>query len=272
MKKIIIRFSLTFLLVAAFFSSCKLTISDEKLFPKPTCEITEDVVTISVSKHSSNTSYINIYRQDVDLSSTINIGIIYPSAFSSGTNIYTFKDSLIVKTHKYKYYARYYIDGEYKKTDWSDEIVASDGYLNVTDIQYALGSASFVFNEDDSSLTLHGSITPPSITDFATKYSNMLILQNSNSTKVFKIGNVSDGDSIYLKNILPSDFIGKNITILGICGQRIESVSSTDNRIKNVIWTESIEVDIDGISDNTISIPENSASNGLDYSRQLNKN
>lgn len=280
MKKNFIRFSVIFLFGAVLFTSCNITIAEEKLLTKPNCESTDGKVTIGIRKHSSETSYIQIYKQDITYEDqpVVNLGLIYPDDLSPDGDVYFFTDTFVVNEHTYKYYVRYLIAGEYLKTEWSDEIKISNTLTSEDLFTYNTNDAYFSFNEEDYSLTIQGNVILPSLENYEIAFNNMIIVSNGTQTKVFPIISVTAGTVINLKALLTSEFLNTNITIQGICGQKTEytevdpEVSSEEPRVTRITWTPSANMKISGYSENTIYISSSNEYEGFDYSRQLNKN
>ena len=66
MKKLVL---LTLSLLSLLAISCKMTIKDQDLFERPEISSSATGFTIIISKYSSDTKYINVYRKDVTSSS-----------------------------------------------------------------------------------------------------------------------------------------------------------------------------------------------------------
>lgn len=261
-----IRLSLSFVLLICF-AGCNISIEEEHLLPKPTCSVDSSSITISITKKSSDTEYINIYRQDTTNTNNeiINIGLIYPKNDPRAGESYIFKDSLIYTGHKYKYYARYCNNGEYKKTEWSDEIQATGGYTDER-LKYAASSASLTLETTDYTLKINGTISAPQITNISS-YSPVIVLKTANRTSAFEIPSTNTNQIISLRGLLPPEFIGKPVTIIGICAQQKELSTATEPKITHIHWTEAAEIRLEDHSDKTFTIPSLDGANGFDYSK-----
>ena len=71
MKKGTFVFYTLFLFLCFFISACKVEVQDQKLLQKPDIDISDKQVTLIIHKISSTTGYINIYRQDVPMLTTL---------------------------------------------------------------------------------------------------------------------------------------------------------------------------------------------------------
>ena len=111
------------------FSSCKLKIEDESLYDKPAVHVTENQVTVVISKVNVDTKYINIYRRDKQNDEVYNIGILFhPEALLEDNKNYIYVDSLVKENHSYDYRVRYRINDEYFYSEWSNKIEIKTGY------------------------------------------------------------------------------------------------------------------------------------------------
>lgn len=276
-----IRLSVFFILTAIFLTGCNITIEDEYKLASPTCDIDAgNCISISLKKYSTDTEYINIYRQDVTREDypgeILSIGLIYPKKLSDEVATNTFKDFLVKKGHTYRYYARIFDGKEYTKTEWSNSVeipATSNCYDNSDNLTYNTRGVEFSYRKDDHTFTVNGNITLPdaSFSNFTTEYLPAIILETSSNTEAFILPDISDGAVISIRGIISSKFLDKDIKVVGICGQKTELVEGSDN-VKRVIWTDPVEVKIKNARDNTIFIESAGNTEGYNYSRQLNKN
>ena len=258
--------------------SCNIKIEDSELFDKPLVNVTAKQVTLIIPKMSNDTDYINVYRRDKQNDKVINIGIIYPDAIENDGKNYSYIDELVKKGHSYDYRTRYHTNGEYFYSEWSDNIEIKTTYNFYADadvLLYKPGSAYLLYNKDDYSLTITGTITEPSaIPNFSTEYFPMLIIKSKKATQVFKIPSIADTYKIPLRTILPLDFMDTPITIEGLVGQKniyVDPDAPDDEKeAKTVIWTEPAAIDVQGAgSEKKITVKSQSGNEGLDYGRKI---
>ena len=263
------------IIAGSFLLSCNISITDEVELPKPTCEATGSSIIISLSQHSVDTEYINIYRQDVSnpLSLIENVGIIFPKSYDDDTRTYLFTDSLIFKDHIYKYYARYYDGHEYLSTKWTEEITAIDGFSSADSTVYVINNAYFSLNLSDYTFTVHGTISNPSIPNFESDYKPAIILRTKDATQVFEVESISDGKVISIKGIIPQSFYDKTIELVGICGQKKEHINpeDTESAFCRIIWTSPSVINIEDNVNNSFTISSSNGVKGYDYSRKIAK-
>lgn len=248
--------------------SCKLKIEDEELYDKPGVRtVNNDRVMVTIPKMSSDTEHINIYRRDKANNNVVTIGLLYhPEALENDNKNYIFEDTLVLKSHKYDYRARYKISGKYYKTEWSSSVTVSDGIPATQTIKYTTSGARLIYSRDSShTLTIDGTITPPSFTGFSTGgYVPMLIVEGGGKSQTIRLGStITSGTVISLPNILPPSFKNKNIKIKGIVGQTEFPRNGTTKGIK---WTEPASIDVvNAGSDRILNIPTNTSGDGTDY-------
>lgn len=263
--KNLFKLSFSFLFALIFFG-CNISIEDEILLDKPNCVYSDGKITVVLAEKSSDTQYINLYRQDVTADDEItNIGVLFPTDEAT----YIFVDKLIYKNHEYKYYARYCEGKEYFKTEWSNSITTDDGYDESSSLKYDVTASHLSLNTNDYTLKIEGTIVVPGITDFATEFTPMIIMQNETKTQVFSINSTSDGSIISLYGTVTSDYIGVPIKIVGICGQKVEYADAEKTKIQSITWTELSKIKLNNYTDNTFTITSGNSSNGFDYSRSF---
>ena len=277
-------------LIAFSLLSCKLKTEEEDLLDKPGVSITENQVTLIIPKTSNDTKYINIYRRDKQTEEIVNIGMVYhPQALGNDNKNYIFIDTLIQKNHAYDYRVRYCTSGEYYYSAWSDKIYIEESY-NAYDesvhLAYRTPGCSFLYEPTDYSLTINGTVQAPDFPEFSTQnFKPMLIVENSESTQVLEIANTDHNYKIPLRSLLPADFLDTDISFKGIVAQKTiydddttdpleDNDYNNDGRpdeeklIKVVIWTPSTAMEIYPKSAETVNIPSQSGTTGLDYGRK----
>lgn len=263
------------IIAGSFLLSCNITIQDEILLAKPTCEPNSSNIIITLARNSVDTEYINIYRQDTLIPDApiYNIGIIFPKSYGEDSKTYIFSDSLIFKDHTYKYYARYFDGKEYLNTNWSNEVKASDGLPTDTAISYLINNAFVTYNENEYTLTFHNEISNPTIPDFEQNFKPSIIFKTEKSTQIFELESIANGKTIFIKSIIPPIFYDTPIELVGLCGQKTERINPEDGEsaIKRIVWTMPSKIQIEDNSSNTISIPSTTGINGYDYSRKIAK-
>ena len=312
----IISVSIALVVFSIAISSCNFKFGDPSLLTEPTVDYANSILTISIPRQSKSTQYINVYRQDVtdakedeyDSVDIINIGLILPENLTSGGNSFQFQDSLVKKSHKYRYRVRYCESSGYYSTEWSDPVEISSGQAYKSDdvLTYTADGLSFDYDETYFTLTLNGPVTSPSvISDFA-DYTPALIVKivDSQTVKVFEISSesITTQKAISLRGILTSDFFDSNIQILGIVAQKkqyanedsdvdIDSLSSDDSSssstegetsseseeeedekpIMRIIWTEPVSIPVTGHDDNILSLSAYTSTEVFDFSQSVNK-
>lgn len=278
MKKGTSLFFISIAILGITLFSCKLKIEDTDLYDAPLAHITESQITIVIPKMNSDTKYINIYRRDkTDNNEIINIALLYqPLALEKDNKTFIYTDSLVLQNHSYDYMVRYYSDGEYYYSAWSEIIEVETGtysYPAGTSLKFETSGAKLIYEKSNHTLTINGTITIPGITNFATEYYPMLIIKSETATQTFLISSIADGTDIPLVGMLPQEFLDTDITIQGIVGQKLEfdDISKPVNewQLKSVSWTEPAPITVIGAgSSKIINIPSQNGSEGFDYSRK----
>lgn len=263
-----------FSLISIFLSGCKngITVTETNLKKRPDIEYSEGGITLTARKIGNDEDYIIFYRRNVtseksdsyDKALTVNVGLIYTSALDQNNAVYIFEDTNLDTESKYQFMARYHEkSGKYYDTAWTDPIQPKNG----TPVKYDNTGVSFSYSESSKTLTLSSALNR------ITEYSPMLAVSNGEKALLFETPFNSETDEfnyIYnLAEILPSDFLDTEITILGIVGQKTEYVDpeATDKVIKKYIWTEPYRISISGNSNNTLTITSANGSTGIDYSK-----
>lgn len=273
MKRFLLFISLIF---TSLFMACNITVEDTSLLKAPDVETTSSGIGIRLSVLNSDTNYINIYRIDVTDNTknenAVNIGMIFPKVIGITNSSYFYEDLNVYQGHKYKYYARYKDDSDTYLTNESAVIKSNTGYPATARLKYGTNSVRFIFNEKNQTLRIHGNIKDPEINNFADEYVPVISVKCDDKSQVFELGSISDDEDINLRGILSSEFMDKEIQILGLLGQKKE-IQENDKlteiksqQIKKIIWTEPAEIDIAGYNNGKITIKSDSGTNGYDYS------
>ena len=281
MKKGTSFFYLLIAILTITFSSCTLKVEDEDLYDKPGVNVTDNQVTLIIPKISNDTKYVNVYRRDLQKDDEVNIGILYhPLALENDNKNYCYIDTLIKKEHSYEYRVRYYDGSNYNYSEWTDSIYIESTYKAYPESQnlsYDANNASLIYERTDYTLTFSGSIIPPDFPEFTSEgYKPMLIVKNPDTIQAFELSSIaSNSTPVSLRGMLPNEFLDTEITILGIVGQKTvyEDPNKPDDekQMKMVIWTEPTEIPVSGSgSSNIITIPAQTGTAGLDYSRKAN--
>jgi len=261
------------------FFSCNVDIKDTNLLIKPDIDISTQQTIVIVHKVNNDSSYINIYRQEVsnddEVKPVYNIGLLYPKSIDTNEITYRFIDELVFKDTSYRYRARYCDEDGYHYTDWSNVIKVESNFPTAYDSNKKIvytgpSDIGFTFDEINYTLKLSAALTAPEIQSF-TDYQPMLIVNNGVNTQVFKISSdcLTNRQAITLKDRLPIDFLDRNIIIEGVLAQKYEYINpeadAASRIIKSIHWTLPTKIKVNGYSDNIICIPSSLASSGLDY-------
>ncbi len=289
MKKGTSFFYISLALLTITLFSCKLKMEEEDLYDKPGVNVTNKQITLIIPMVSKETKYINVYRKDKQNDKIINIGALYhPQALENDSKNYCYIDSLITKEHTYEYRVRYYIDGEYYYSEWSDSIYIENEYSAYDEdvvLRYKANGASLIYEPTDYSLSFDGTVQTPDFTEYSSDhYKPMLIVQSDKYTQAFELPAIADNTQIALRSMLPADFLDTDIKIKGIVAQKTIYADGTTDELedndnnndnepdkeklkKTVIWTEPLELDLYGAgSAKVINIPSQTGSSGLDIS------
>lgn len=279
--------SLTLLSITLF--SCKLKIEEEDLYDKPGVKVTKNQITLIIPMVSKETKYVNVYRKNKQNDKVINIGVLYhPQAIENDGKNYCYIDSLVNKKHSYEYRVRYYIDGQYYYSEWSDSIYIEDNYNAYEEddvLKYKANGASLYYNKTDYTLSFIGDVELPDFSEYTSEnYKPMIIVQSSKYTQAFELPDIADDTLISLRSMLPADFLDTDITIKGIVAQKTIYEDGTTDELENndsngdgvpdkeklkklIIWTEPEELDLIGAgSAKKFNIPSQTGSSGLDIS------
>ena len=215
MKKGTSFFYISLALLTITLFSCKLKMEEEDLYDKPGVNVTNKQITLIIPMVSKETKYINVYRKDKQNDKIINIGALYhPQALENDGKNYCYIDSLITKEHTYEYRVRYYIDGEYYYSEWSDSIYIENEYSAYDEdkvLKYKANGASLIYEPADYSLSFDGTIQAPDFPEYTTdNYKAMIIFQSSKYTQAFELPE-DLSKPIALRSMLPADFLDTDI-------------------------------------------------------------
>ena len=260
MKKTGISLIIFAILTAVIYFGCKLDLSEDNYLDRPDVEVDTDTGTYEIRGKfiNSSTKSITIFRQDIQSSTNTpieRVAILFMEGLEDPDN-QTFKyvDERVIANGEYRYYLIFENkDGTRNRTKWSEKkLLSTGGASDEDDIAYAVSSAHFVFDEDDLTLTLDdnggsGSVTAPGntvITDID-DYDTALVFQAGDRTQVFKLSGTNPlANSIDLKSLLPEYYYNKEVTLLGIVGQKIETNSTNTEKLKCISWTKIAEIDV----------------------------
>ncbi len=285
-----IKYSILALGCIFAFSTCQLVeITESAKISRPDLTKSTSGIIVSLKNSMQDVKYVNIYRQEVtnyplESDSTFpieNIGLVFPS---SNDTTFVYKDDLVIKSKKYRYYARLYDEDEgYTLTKWTSGIEAANGIVSDSSdaLKYGIGSnTKLIYNSNDKKLTISGTILAPNaIEDFDDKFKPALVFSCANGTQAITFisdteneSPVHNGNEIHLLEILPSSFFNTDLEIKGIVAQYEEN--DDDDDLQRVIWTglSSIPVyDTDNrpIANNKIVIEVKYGAQGYDFSSSL---
>lgn len=280
MKKFVLTI-VSILLLSIGFSGCNLvSIQDKDLADAPGVAETSGGITLTIYRYSTDTRYINIYREDVSDTANgeiVNLGIIFPSAYGSDARSYLLEDKWIENGHKYQYMVRYAeADGLYYNSEWSSTATCSLS-LQEAGIKYDTTNSQFNYNKADYTLTIHGAPIAPALDSFtivedgdnSEKWKPVLAVKAGSVVQVFSLESIADNTIINLRGLLSAEFLNTEIQILGILGQKEIYTKPTDGStpvIKMILWTLVSEIPIEGYSGNLITITSESGTAGYDFS------
>ena len=268
------------LLICAFFTavllcSCNFNLSDKKYLERPDVYIKDGYFDIRGAYISSQTKCITIYSQDLtdrEDSEIERVAIIYPDGAEEKENqTFSHEDRMVVVNELYRYYLRFTdINGVRNRTEWSEpKKLASGGVDNHSLLCYDTHNLRYTFYPDTMVIKLRtGDFDAPAasaITDIA-KYNASLVFQYDDVIQTFEIDDTTD---VNLKALLPNDFLYKDITLLGIVGQRTVYNSKDTNVKERIMWTPLSPVAIENEAGNkldTIKLEPKYGQEGTDYS------
>lgn len=267
------RFIILYFSLLLFLSSCNFSYEPINQSSPPTVDYNNKAIVISIPKKINTAKYISIYRIDTTENSSNNeneniqnIGILYPQFSDTVGTAFIFYDSHILKNHSYKYQIRYTDSDEYIYTKWSNDIIAKDGYDSTTQMTYDTKNAYLSYDDTFYSLKISGKIIPPTIENFDEDFKPMLIIKTEEKTQVFPVQSIEEGTTLQLRGILPSSFLDRPITIVGIVPQKNTYVNSSISTNRAIDFDNNVSLGVDLSSTN-----ENSTENSNENNEQNNQ-
>ena len=273
------KYSKSLFIISAFLTifllaGCQFNLSKTQYLERPDITVENNRFLIIAPYISNQTESITIYRQDVeDTGKPIErVAILFPKGDDEPENqTFHYYDERILTNTKYSYYLRFKnYNGERNRTEWSEPKAVQTGAGSDAQLSY---NVTGVYRYDPATMTLtlkNGTFTPPDssvITDI-NAYNPALVFQAGDLMQVFDI---PDGDInlVHLKSVLPESFLYKDITLLGIVGQKTEYNIKDPTIPKKVSWTKISDikiVDSHDIRQTTIRLDPEHGNDGFDYS------
>ncbi len=270
------------LTIVSALIGCKFNLSDNKYLSRPDVDKKDSYIMIRGPYESSKLEYISVYKQDVTDSKNseiIRAGVIFPAGFNKEDQTYIFYDYNILYGRKYRYYVRFVEkDGSKNRTEWSNEIQSTDSNIKTSgSFKYTVPSdAVYIYDPGTFMLELPAGknfAIPDAIdnyTDPAKGYKAALVFEHDDVIQAFEISNPN---SVSLKELLPKDYLYVDIKLLGILGQKKEYQEDVEigkePELKYLIWTELADVKIENQAGNeikTIRMEPEHGEAGYDYS------
>lgn len=275
MKKTKISLLMCTFFTAVLLCSCNFNLSDKKYLERPDVYVKDGYFDIRGAYISSQTKCITIYRQDVtdrEDSEIERVAIIYPDGAEEKENqTFSHEDRMVVVNELYRYYLRFTdINGVRNRTEWSEpKKLTNGGVDNHSLLCYDTHNYRYTYYPDTMVIELlSGDFDAPAssaITDIAS-YNAALVFQYDDVIQTFEI---ADTTNVNLKALLPNDFLYKEITLLGIVGQRTV-YNSKDTQVKErIMWTPLSPLSIENQAGNkleTIRLDPKYGQEGTDYS------
>ena len=271
------RFIILYFSLLLFLSSCNFSYEPINQSSPPTVGYNNKAIVISIPKKINTAKYISIYRIDTTENSSDNeneniqnIGILYPQFSDTVGTAFIFYDSHILKNHSYKYQIRYTDSDEYIYTKWSNDIIAKDGYDSTTQMTYDTKNAYLSYDDTFYSLKISGKILPPTIENFDEDFKPMLIIKTEEKTQVFPVQSIEEGTTLQLRGILPSSFLDRPITIVGIVPQKNTYVNSTISTNRAIDFDNNVSLGEDLSSTNENSTGNSNTSENSNENNEQN--
>ena len=273
MKKIYSALFAT-LFLSILLTGCDFNLSETKYLERPDIQIKDNYFQIRGSYISSSTDSITIYRQDVkDTGRPVEcVAILFPKGDEDKNNqTFYYEDERVITNREYRYYLRFTDkNGSKHRTEWSEKKKITTGASSSAYLAYSV-IGHYKYDAEHMTLTrTGGTITAPDntvITDIS-KYKPALVFQAGDLIQSFELPE-GDLDAVNLKALLPQEFLYKDITLLGIVGQKKEYNSENANQLKSVSWTNISAitiVDLNDIVKPTIQLNPEYGQKGFDYS------
>ena len=271
------RFIILYFSLLLFLSSCNFSYEPINQSSPPTVDYNNKAIVISIPKKINTAKYISIYRIDTTENSSDNeneniqnIGILYPQFSDTVGTAFIFYDSYILKNHSYKYQIRYTDSDEYIYTKWSNDIIAKDGYDSTTQMTYDTKNAYLSYDDTFYSLKISGKIIPPTIENFDEDFKPMLIIKTEEKTQVFPVQSIEEGTTLQLRGILPSSFLDRPITIVGIVPQKNTYVNSSISTNRAIDFDNNVSLGEDLSSTNENSTENSNTSENSNENNEQN--
>ena len=271
------RFIILYFSLLLFLSSCNFSYEPINQSSPPTVDYNNKAIVISIPKKINTAKYISIYRIDTTENSSNNeneniqnIGILYPQFSDTVGAAFIFYDSHILKNHSYKYQIRYTDLDEYIYTKWSNDIIAKDGYDSTTQMTYDTKNAYLSYDDTFYSLKISGKIIPPTIENFDEDFKPMLIIKTEEKTQVFPVQSIEEGTTLQLRGILPSSFLDRPITIVGIVPQKNTYVNSSISTNRAIDFDNNVSLGEDLSSTNENSTENSNTSENSNENNEQN--
>ena len=266
------------ILPAVFFALTSCKSQDDEEIQKPYITIDNANNSIDVSLYlKSDISYLNLFR--IKLNNTTgdfqkdakaeNIAEFFP--LGSSLPSIQFKDKLIVTEQMYAYCVRYFENGKYEYSGWSDwprvdstENAAfisapATGYSDA-DFKYIIPDGCYLeFDKTYSWLTVKGgTIEPPaSASVLFDGYTPCLVVSSGSKTRPISIKssleNLEEDFIIDLRNILLKDFFDVDIKIEGFVFEKTEKKPS-GAQFNQIKWSQIVPVTVKNSEGNTIKV------------------
>lgn len=257
MKKTYFSLFLCSLFIALMNFGCKIDLTEDNYLERPDVVAKSGYIEIRGRYINSNTDTITIFRQDVQSSTNTpveRVAIFFMEGIEDPSDqTFIYNDERVISGGEYRYYLIFQNkDGTRNRTKWSDKKLISVAASGNADIAFTVTNKHYEFNPTSLELTLEGSgsITAPGNTVIKDidDYDPALVFQAGDRIQVFKIGAMSHFptvlDTIDLRAHLPEYYYNKEVTLLGIVGQKIETNSSDPLKIKCVSWTKITPIDV----------------------------
>ena len=271
------RFIILYFSLLLFLSSCNFSYEPINQSSPPTVDYNNKAIVISIPKKINTAKYISIYRIDTTENSSNNeneniqnIGILYPQFSDTVGTAFIFYDSHILKNHSYKYQISYTDSDEYIYTKWSNDIIAKDGYDSTTQMTYDTKNAYLSYDDTFYSLKISGKIIPPTIENFDEDFKPMLIIKTEEKTQVFPVQSIEEGTTLQLRGILPSSFLDRPITIVGIVPQKNTYVNSSISTNRAIDFDNNVSLGEDLSSTNENSTENSNTSENSNENNEQN--
>ena len=271
------RFIILYFSLLLFLSSCNFSYEPINQSSPPTVDYNNKAIVISIPKKINTAKYISIYRIDTTENSSNNeneniqnIGILYPQFSDTVGTAFIFYDSHILKNHSYKYQIRYTDSDEHIYTKWPNDIIAKDGYDSTTQMTYDTKNAYLSYDDTFYSLKISGKIIPPTIENFDEDFKPMLIIKTEEKTQVFPVQSIEEGTTLQLRGILPSSFLDRPITIVGIVPQKNTYVNSSISTNRAIDFDNNVSLGEDLSSTNENSTENSNTSENSNENNEQN--